>query len=417
MLERALTLMLNKEPILAIGIILPQDNRKNVSFYFSNPEDYSIKFQKTKKSHTSEKLTVSVHDGDIEINKIKTDNSTNGVTIDDVPAGRNFHWKKFIDVTLPGNIFITNRNDKLLVINLVPLEQYLACVAVSEMSSSCPDEFLIAQSITARSWILAGTEKKHSNLGLDACNDDCCQRYQGIAQQSIQSIKTVEKTCGQVLIFDNKICDARYSKSCGGITESCENVWDIAPKPYLKSVFDGQNRLQMVDWDCWLSEPQNSFCSPKYIDEKSLTKFLGNVDESGQYFRWKNCYTQQIFCEFFSKKINESVSQIKNIDILNRGESGRINKLNLNYQLDDGSKKSLNLNSEYDIRNTLHPSFLYSSAFILKLDESNIELIGGGWGHGVGMCQIGALGMALNDYSAQEILSHYFQGTFLKKLY
>jgi len=252
---------------------------------------------------------------------------------------------------------------------------------------------------------------------LDACNDDCCQRYQGISQQSIQSIKTVEKTCGQVLTFDNKICDARYSKSCGGITENCENVWNMAPKPYLKSVFDGQNRLQTVDWDCWLSEPQNSFCSPKYIDEKYLTKFLGNVDESGQYFRWKNCYTQQIFCEFFSKKINESVSQIKNIDILNRGESGRINKLNLKYQLDDGSKKSLILNSEYDIRSTLHPSFLYSSAFILKLDESNIELIGGGWGHGVGMCQIGALGMALNDYSAQEILSHYFQGTLLKKIY
>ena len=156
--------MLNKEPIINIGIILPQDKRNELSFSFSNPENYEIKFQDSKKSQTSENLTVSINDGDIEIIKIKEGEKISGITIHDVPAGRNFHWKKMIDVTLPGNIFITTRDDNLMVINQVPLEQYLARVAVSEMSSSCPSALLESQTISARSWILAGTEKK--NLAL-----------------------------------------------------------------------------------------------------------------------------------------------------------------------------------------------------------------------------------------------------------
>ena len=409
--------MINKEPILNIGIILPDDKRKKVSFFFSNPENYEIKYQDSKKSHPTENLTVSINDGDMEITKLKKEEKISEITIHDVPAGRNFHWKKMINVNLPGDIQIKRYEDFLIIINKVKIEDYLACVAVSEMSSSCPDEFLIAQIITARSWILAGTEKKHLDLGIDACNDDCCQRYQGIEQHNSHSLGAIKKTQGIVLTYGNEICDARYSKSCGGITENCENVWEMEPKPYLKSIFDGMDNDQKVDWGKWITQSPNTFCSPKFIDENSLIKFLGDVDEDGQYFRWNVHFTQKEFCEFFSKKVNENVSLIKKFNTINRGKSGRINKLNLEYQLDDGSKKSFKLHNEYDIRKMLHPSFLFSSSFIPNVSETQIEFKGAGWGHGVGMCQIGALGMALNGYSADKILSHYFQNSSMKKLY
>ena len=411
------TKMLNKEPILNIGIILPADKRRDIKLSFSNKNNYTIKSQNINPSISSENLIVSLKDGEVEIIEKNRSSVTKGITIHSVPAGRGFHWQKIIDVTVPGDIKITSQNGNLMVINNVPLEQYLACVAVSEMSSACPSAFLEVQSITARSWILAATEKKHAELGIDACNDDCCQRYQGLGQLNQVSKKTVENSRGMVMIHENKICDARYSKSCGGKTENCENVWDMEPQPYLKSVHDGPDKDTKVDWENWFSHSQNTFCSRQFINENHLSNFLGNVDENRQYFRWKVRFSQDEFCDFFSNNINEEVSHIKNIDILYRGESGRINHLNLEYQTESGSVKSLQLHNEYDIRKTLHPSFLFSSAFILKLDKHYIEFMGGGWGHGVGLCQIGALGMALNGYSSKEILYHYFQNSTLKKLY
>ena len=219
------TKMLNKEPILNIGIILPADKRRDIKLSFSNKNNYTIKSQNINQSLSSENLILSLKDGDVEIIEKNRSSVTKGITIHSVPAGRGFHWKKIIDVTVPGGIKISSQNGNLMVINNVPLEQYLACVAVSEMSSACPSAFLEVQSITARSWILAATEKKHAELGIDACNDDCCQRYQGLGQLNQVSKKTVENSRGMVMIHENKICDARYSKSCGGKTENCENVW------------------------------------------------------------------------------------------------------------------------------------------------------------------------------------------------
>ena len=409
--------MLNKEPILNIGIVLPQDKRSEIFLSFPNPENYLINFQNSKESHPSKNLTVLKNDGNIQITKIKNDKKAEGITVHNVPAGRKFHWEKMIDVTLPGNIQIIQHEDSILVINNVFLEDYLACVSVAEMSHSCPSEFLKCQTIAARSWILAGTEKKHIDLGIDACSDDCCQRYQGLEQQNPHSHSAVKSTHGTVLIYENEICDARYSKSCGGVTESCENVWDMKPKPYLKSIFDGTEKIDSIDWENWFSNVTDSFCSSKFIDENTISNYLGSVDQKKKYFRWNVQFTQNEFCDFFSQKINQNVSHIKNIDIINRGESGRINQLNLEYISKTKSIKTHQLNNEYDIRRTLHPSFLYSSAFIPKLSDTQIEFIGAGWGHGVGMCQIGALGMALNGYSAEEILSHYFQESSLKQLY
>ena len=405
------------EPILNIGIILPHDERKKVCFSFENRKNYEIKHRDSKTGHPAENQTISIDDGDLEITKINENENSTGITIHDVPTGRNFHWKKWIEVILPGNIQVKRYEDCLLIINEVKLEDYLACVAVSEMSSQCPTEFLKAQTISARSWILARAEKKHFDLGIDACNDDCCQRYQGIEQQNLHSLETVKTTHGLVLTHGNNICDARYSKSCGGFTENCENVWDMEPKPYLKSILDGMDKYHKVDWEKWITQSPHTFCSPKFMNEKPISNYLGNVDEKHEYFRWKVRFTQLEFCEFFSKIVNQQVSQINRMNVLNRGKSGRIIQLNLEYQMENGSENSLKLHNEYDIRKTLHPSFLFSSAFIPNVNKTHIEFIGAGWGHGVGMCQIGALGMSLNGYSSSEILSHYFQNSSLKKLY
>ena len=409
--------MLSKEPTLNIGIILPEDRRTDIEISFPNQNNYTIKSHNSNLSKPPPNLIVSLKDGEIEIIDNIGGEIVEGITIHNVPAGRGFHWGKNIDVSFPGNIKITSKNGHLIVVNCVPLEQYLSCVAVSEMSGACPPEFLEAQSITARSWILAAAEKKHAELGIDACNDDCCQRYQGLSQLSSVSKKTVENSRGVVITHNSEICDARYSKSCGGLTENCENVWNMEPRPYLKNVFDGPDKYTKVDWENWFTHCPNTFCSPQFLSENNLSKFLGNVDENKKYFRWVVRFTQNEFCSFFSIKINEKVSYIKNINILNRGESGRIINLNLEYQTEGGSAKSLQLDTEYDIRKTLHPSFLFSSAFICKLNKDHIQFVGGGWGHGVGLCQIGALAMALNGYSSKEILNHYFQYTTLKKLY
>jgi SpoIID/LytB domain protein len=407
------------EPTLQIGIILPGDHRKKMTISFTNPSLYEIVSEKqlNPTCKTPNTLDVSVNGGDMVIRKSVNGFDEQGITIHDVPAGRGFHWEITIDVTLPGNVKITNHDGYLLIINEVPLEQYIACVAVSEMSSACPTALLEAQTITARSWILAAAEKKHADLGIDVCNDDCCQRYQGISQMTETSKHAVNNSRGQVLIYENKICDARYSKSCGGITESAENVWDMPPTPYLTSVYDGLETDIEIDWDNWFTKNPDTFCSPAFVDESNLQQYLGNVDKDGQYFRWHVRFSQEEFCEFFSQKVNEDVLHISKIDALNRGQSGRINHLYLDYKTTEGKSKTLQIKNEYEIRRMLHPSFLYSSCFVISMDEKHIKFNGAGWGHGVGLCQIGALGMALHGYATEEILVHYFRNTKLKTLY
>ena len=408
--------LIQSEPNLRIGIILPVDKRKTIEVSFSDPSQYKID-TKTPIKLTSSNLKISIDDGDVYIKKLNKEFDEQVITVHNVPAGRGFHWEKTIEVTLPGNVDISNHDGYLLLTNVVPLEQYLACVAVSEMSGACPSALLESQTITARSWVLAAAEKKHSDLNLDACNDDCCQRYQGLSQMTDASIKAANDSRGIVLLYNNQICDARYSKSCGGISESAEHVWDMAPVHYLSSVYDGPAKNKDINWDNWFTSKPKTYCSPTFLDEQELHKYLGNVDKDGHYFRWKVSYSREEFCEFFSKKINEHVSQIIKINALNRGKSGRINHLNLNYETKTGTPKTLQINNEYDIRRMLHPSFLYSSCFVINMDENHIEFFGAGWGHGVGLCQIGALGMALHGHTTEEILAHYFKNSELKGMY
>ena len=261
-------------------------------------------------------------------------------------------------------------------------------------------------------------------IDIDACNDDC-QRYQGITNITTNSRQASQKTFGHFLVHDNQICDTRYSKSCGGISENNENVWNEPPKPYLRAIFDGSSKTipdlkTNQKLNAWITNPPNCYCSYTYVDEKRLKKYIGKVDERGSYFRWSFRFTQAEITKIINQKCNTSFDTITSLKPLKRGVSGRITKLEISGK-ENEQFQNVQLNSEYEIRDALHPEFLYSSAFIIILDLDDNQIIksmtlkGAGWGHGVGLCQIGALGMALSNKTSAEILSHYFPLTKIKK--
>ena len=261
---------------------------------------------------------------------------------------------------------------------------------------------------------MASEEQKHKDLGIDACNDDCCQRYQGIKNISAKAKSAALNTRGKFVIHNNQICDTRYSKSCGGISENNENIWGNSPKEYLRAIFDSRdgnipdfsNEEQL---NKWIFEPPDCYCNNKYISKNELKRFLGSVDEDGDYFRWEITYSNEQLTKIINKKLNESFDSIESLIPMKRGISGRIMILTISGKKNQKEQKIL-VDSEYNIRNTLHPEFLYSSAFIINANSSinspldKITLKGAGWGHGVGLCQIGSLGMALSGKSSKDIL-------------
>lgn len=428
------------EPSIRVGVILPEDNQTSIQLSFSCPDKYLVE---NHKNFTLPKtITLTPDDNKIRIGSLcedtiilrrtaGNDDYSDFVSVNPVIAGRGFHWQKNISVQYPGDLEIMVRNGVIFIINHIPAEQYLMCVATSEMSATCPPSLTESQTIVARSWLLAATEKKHADLGIDVCNDDCCQRYQGAGNLSEHSVAASKATYGQVLMFADEICDARYSKSCGGMTESYENVWDGKPHPYL------QNRLDMpkqTDWkklplteesnaEKWIHSTPPAFCSSHTVPESNLKDYIGNVDESGTYFRWNFTYTQAELTNLFNDKLAISAKNILDIIPLKRGGSSRLISINILYLDNQERKMHLLVNTEYEIRRILHSGFLYSSAiFIEKENDKNgtpsaFKIIGAGWGHGVGLCQIGALGMALKHYSTKSILQHYYPGAELHKLY
>lgn len=399
---------IDRDHKLKVGIILPKDNIGETRVQFSDPSLYEIETaEKVDPScKTPESLDITVEMGAVFIKRLDEVLDDQSITLKGVPAGRGFHWQKSIDVSLPGSLVIKVVEDSLIVINEVPLEHYLACVAVSEMSAECPSAFLEAQMIAARSWVLANRNKKHPELEIDVCNDDCCQRYQGISGLSDHALGAAEKSAGTVLKIDGNVCDARYSKSCGGITEVGSNVWPKENLDYLVSVQDG--------------DPP--FCGAAFISDSDLPKYLGNVDESQSYFRWKFDISQEALTDHINKFHFLEVKAVLGIEKEKRGPSGRILSCELVYVDSTGREQSKHLETEYIIRKTLSPSFLFSSAFALKKQNvqkgtpGSFSLAGKGWGHGAGMCQIGALGMALSGNSSTKILSHYFKSTELRKI-
>ena len=350
----------NKEPTLSIGMILPTDLRKQLIITTPwNKKKIRIKAKSEYLEYeNSKKKEIILEGSDLE----------DFFIIHAVPAGRGFHWEKTIDVKVAGSLYIKNSNGNIFVINKIMLEQYLASVATSEMGSACPPALLEAQTIVARSWIIAAYEQKHSKLGIDACNDDCCQRYQGITNITARSKQASKKTFGQFLIYDDQICDTRYSKSCGGISENNENVWHESPKPYLRAVFDGPSEVipdlsNNQELQTWIKDPPGCYCGNEYIDEKELKKYIGKVDKKGTYFRWTVRYTQKELTRIVNQKCDTSFDLIRSLKPLKRGISGRITSLEIS-GLENNKNQNIQLKSEYEIRDALHPEFLYSSAFI-----------------------------------------------------
>ena len=407
-----------KEPLVSIGLILPIDKQKYVKITSKNGLDYEIK------ALENQLLVNGKKSNQFKLEQLTKDSSFN---INPVTAGRGFHWQKQINISIKGSINIKNIDGCLFLVNEIGLENYLMSVATSEMSGECPEALLEAQTIAARSWLIASEEQKHKDLGIDACNDDCCQRYQGIKNISDKAISAVLTTRGKFVIYKNEICDTRYSKSCGGISENNENVWSDNPKAYLRGIFDGSSGVfpdfsDDEQLNKWIFEPQDCFCNNEYVNKSELKRFLGSVDEDGDYFRWEITYSNKQLTKIINNKLDESFDSIESLIPMKRGVSGRIMSLKISGKKDQ-NKYEILVDSEYAIRNALHPEFLYSSAFVINANSGSqscvekITLSGAGWGHGAGLCQIGALGMAINGNSSKEILEHYFSSIKIKKIY
>ena len=407
-----------KEPLVSIGLILPVDKQKYVKITTSDNMDYEIKALDNRLLVNGKKSNQF---------KLQQSAKESSLKIDPVTAGRGFHWQKQIAISIKGSINIKNIDGCLFLVNEVGMEDYLMSVATSEMSGECPEALLEAQTIAARSWLMASEEQKHKDLGIDACNDDCCQRYQGIKNISAKAKSAALNTRGKFVIHNNKICDTRYSKSCGGISENNENVWGDNPKEYLRAIFDSRGGnipdfSNEEELNKWIFEPPDCYCNNEYISKSELKRFLGSVDESGDYFRWEITYSNEQLTKIINKKLNESFDSIESLIPMKRGISGRIMTLTISGKKNQKEQKIL-VDSEYNIRNALHPEFLYSSAFVINANSDSescaekITLSGAGWGHGAGLCQIGALRMAIIGNSSEKILKHYFSSTEIKKMY
>jgi len=434
-----------QEPRLRVGIILPEDRYTSLVLIVPNAEHYQVNYSgRTLLPQADSEIYFKNRAGDIlftlngqeysapneikifPVNESVVPEPGSGVKVKNVISGRDFHWKKYIDVNYAGTLILRKADDRIILINELPMEQYLMCVATSEMGAASPQALIEAQTITARSWMLANVEQKHVDLGMDVCNDDCCQRYQGTTFLSEQSVKGALSTSGKVLLYDNQICDARYSKSCGGVMESFENIWSGKALPYLQIKADAEK--EPAEWhkpltneenfEQWINSVPDTFCSPRTIPETDLKQYLGSVDEQGHYFRWEEQISSTDLIQNLKRFHPVNPTKINAIRVISRGGSGRAIQAIVDYTDVSGSDKELLLSNEFIIRQSLHKKFLYSSAFTVeKVAEDSFKLKGAGWGHGVGLCQIGALGMSLKGYDAEKIVLHYFPGSSLKKKY
>jgi SpoIID/LytB domain protein len=425
-----------KEPTIRVGIVLPEDRQVQLTLHLEGK--IKARMDGLERDLADMPLAIRTENDRLYINGIKdlpvcdtlelaSKSKETRMRIFPVIAGRRFHWKKEIEVRLTHKLEIKIHEGMLLVINELPLEDYVASVATSEMSEKCPDTFLGVQTIVARSWMLANVEQKHIRLGFDVCNDDCCQRFQGTAKLTRKALKAANRTRGQVLLFDNTLCDARYSKSCGGVTERFENLWEGESLPYFQNRLDADAGVlpdlrDEKNLEKWVKTVPKTYCSHHFVPEKELTQYLGNVDEKGNYFRWQKTIDQQTLLENIHDKLALNALAILDLVPIKRGGSGRMLELRIDYLDDKGQRKARRIHKDYPVREVLHPEFLYSSACIIEKKPGrekypDFHYTGAGWGHGAGMCQIGALGMALAGYDTDAILAHYYPGSALQSIY
>jgi sporulation protein spoIID-related protein len=368
----------------------------------------------------------------------------------DVTIGVNFHWERKETQTFLGKLkFIVNGNS-VCAVNELPVERYLESVISSEMSATSSLELLKAHAVISRSWLLVQMQNRRKgetaahvaaseiqgngelirwydredHTLFDVCADDHCQRYQGITKEtSVHVAEAIRQTVGQVLIDEDEICDARFSKCCGGETEEFQYCWENLRKPYLIALRDApqQEALDLtveVNADRWIRSSPESFCNTR--DAKVLSQVLNNYDqETSDFYRWRVEYTQEQVQQLLTEKLGIDFGAVVDLIPVERGTSGRLSKLRI-----VGEKLTLVIGKELEIRRALSKSHLYSSAFVVDVFDRNEQgipkrfaFIGAGWGHGVGLCQIGAAVMGERGYSYKEILLHYYPGAIIKQIY
>jgi len=392
-----------------------------------------------------------------------------------VVIGINFHWERKENQRFKGALKFIIEGSNVTAINQITVEDYLISVISSEMSATASEELLKAHAVISRSWLLhpivnmhgrayqpVGTGRDLSKIKIndnvethghaslptniieqypnhitkwyerdahthfDVCADDHCQRYQGITRASTTAVeKAIAATRGEALMFDGKICDARFSKSCGGASETFENCWAPEHYPYLSKVIDNPTAPEGFEQDLtieanaekWIRKSPEAFCNT--TDKKVLAQVLNNYDqETTDFYRWKVEYTQAEITELLTCRSGFDLGEILDLIPVKRGESGRMIELKI-----VGTKQTVIVGKELEIRKWLSSSHLYSSAFVVDKSEITngvpqyFTLTGAGWGHGVGLCQIGAAVMGEEGYTYDQILLHYFRGAELKKIY
>ena len=403
------------QPSVTVGIVSGQ------KIHFSLNGAYTAKGEKIKGEQT-----VEFSEGGILWNgnqyrelTFTPQSAQSSFSLYDVTIGVNFHWERKETQVFLGTLRLVVESDKIIAINELPVESYLASVISSEMKATAGLELLKAHAVISRSWLLAQMKRREENKEqkngffsfikkddelirwydredhtiFDVCADDHCQRYQGITKQTNRAVEqALRATRGQILCYGDEICDARFSKCCGGVTEEFQYCWEDTPKPYLVSVED-------------------PFCNTH--DKAVLSQVLNDYDqETNDFYRWTVEYTTDEISNLINEKLKDDFGTITDLIPLERGKSGRIWKLKI-----VGTKKTFTIGKELEIRRALSESHLYSSAFDVEKTATGFRLNGKGWGHGVGLCQIGAAVMGHQGYRYNEILLHYYRGAEIKKIY
>ena len=442
-----------QEPQITVGILSAKEIRFSLPTRFISPEGVEVKGEQK----------VLYQDGQVnwqgklynELTFSPVQSIDTFFELEDVVIGINFHWERKEPQRFKGALKFIVEKEALTAINIISIEDYLTSVISSEMSANASLELLKAHAIISRSWLVdklkienerleatiqqESAGKSHfstsdsqlikwydheSHEHFNVCADDHCQRYQGITRASTpQAIEAVAATRGKVLMYEGHVCDARFSKCCGGAFEEFQNCWENAKHPYLTKQRDSKNETELPDLTIekeavsWIRTSPASFCNTQ--DKKVLSQVLNNYDqETADFYRWKVSYSQQELSKLIRQRSGMDFGQIIDLIPIERGTSGRLIRLKI-----IGSLKTLIIGKELEIRRTLSPSHLYSSAFVVdKQGEENgaparFILTGAGWGHGVGLCQIGAAMMGEQGFNYEAILSHYYPGSSLEKQY
>lgn len=385
--------------------------------------------------------TATIHNGLIQYDGkahtrlcFKPQSPDDSFSLMDVVIGVNFHWQRLETQTFRGSLRLLADGGKIWAINDLPVEDYLESVISSEMSAQSSLPLLMAHAVISRSWLMSqidgntapNTQASHGDAFIrwydhtdhtlfDVCADDHCQRYQGITKETSPNVaEAIRRTRGELLTYGDEICDARFSKCCGGAMEEFQYCWDDTPKPYLKGIGDTPEETipdLTVEENArqWILSSPNSFCNT--TDKRILSQVLNDYDqETTDFYRWRVSYTQEELSKLVEKKLGAGLGTITDMRPLKRGTSGRICELRIT-----GTKKTIVVGKELEIRRALSESHLYSSAFVVEKQGDTFTLIGAGWGHGVGLCQIGAAVMGDKGYAYDEILKHYYPGAEIEK--